>query len=114
MGVHQRGAKLMFEAKHDRSKRTASATFRISEKAYHALQNEAEKQDTSLNTLVNQVFDSHVNDRVFSEKLDYLRVNKLSYRRILEGTSDQALMEAGQSSGTETVRTVTLRRSGAI
>ena len=51
----------MFEAEHDRSKRTASATFRISEKAYHALQNEAERQDTSLNTLVNQVFDSHVN-----------------------------------------------------
>ncbi len=58
----------MFEAEHDRSKRTASATFRISEKAYHALQNEAERQDTSLNTLVNQVFDSHVNARIFQEK----------------------------------------------
>ena len=63
---------------------------------------------------MNQVFDTHVNDRIFSEKLDFLRVNKLTFRRILEGTSDQALMEAGQSSGTETVRTVTLGRSGAI
>jgi hypothetical protein len=104
----------MFEAEPDRPKKTASATFRISEKAYHALQDEAEKQDTSLNTLVNQVFDSHVNDRVFIEKLAFLRVNKLTFRRILEGTSDQALIEAGQSSGTETVRTVTLGRSGAI
>ena len=63
---------------------------------------------------MNQVFDGHVNDRVFSEKLDFLRVNKLTFRRILEGTSDQALVEAGLSSGTETVRTVTLGRSGAI
>ncbi len=104
----------MFEIEHDQPKRTASATFRISEKAYHALQNEAKKQDTSLNTLVNQVFDTHINDRVFSEKLDFMRVNKLSFRRILEGTSDEALSEAGRSSGTETVRTVTLGRSGVI
>ncbi len=105
---------LTFEAERDRPKKTASATFRISERAYHALQNEAEKQDTSLNTLVNQIFDGHVIDRIFSEKLDFLRVNKLTFRRVLEGTSDQALMEAGQSSGTETVRTVTLGRSGTI
>ncbi|MGA2199530.1 MAG: hypothetical protein ABSG45_06300 [Nitrososphaerales archaeon] len=104
----------MFEIEHDRSKRTASATFRISEKAYHALQNEAERQDTSLNTLVNQVFDSHVNARIFQEKLDFMRVNRLTFHRILEGTSDQALMEAGQTSGSETVRTVTLGRSGTI
>jgi len=114
MDVHRRRSKLMFEVEHDRTKKTASATFRISEKTYHSLQAEAEKQDTSLNTLANQVFDTHVNDRIFSDKLDFLRVNKLTFRRVLEGTSDQALVEAGQSSGTETVRTVTLGRSGAI
>jgi hypothetical protein len=114
MGVHGRRTKLMFEIEHDRSKRTASATFRISEKAYHALQNEAERQDTSLNTLVNQVFDSHVNARIFQEKLDFMRVNRLTFHRILEGTSDQALMEAGQTSGSETVRTITLGRCGTV
>ncbi|MGA2665457.1 MAG: hypothetical protein ABSF83_10975 [Nitrososphaerales archaeon] len=104
----------MFEVEHDRSKRTASATFRVSEKAYRALQVEAEKQDTSLNTLVNQVFDAHVNDRLFLEKLDFMRVNKLTFRRILEGTSDQALTEAGLSSGRETIRTVTLGRGAGM
>lgn len=104
----------MFEMERERSKRLASATFRISEGVYQALQKEAEKQDTSLNTLVNQLFDAHVNDRVFLQRLDYLRVNKLTFRRILEGTSDQVLMEAGTASGTETVRTISLGRSGAV
>ena len=104
----------MFEIERERQKRIASATFRISERVYHALQKEAEKQDTSLNTLVNQVFDAHVSDRIFLERLDFLRVNKLTFRRILEGTSDQALKEAGESSGRETVRTVTLARGGEM
>lgn len=104
----------MYEAEHDRPKRTASATFRISERAYHFLQSEAEKQDTSMNTLVNQVFDAHVSDRVFLDKLEFMRINKSTIRRILEGTSEQALTEAGLSSGTETVRTITLGRGGGM
>jgi hypothetical protein len=104
----------MFEIERERSKRVASATFRLSEGVYLALQKEAEKQDTSLNTLVNQVLDAHVNDRVFLQRLDYLRVNKLTFRRILEGTTDQSLIESGAASGTETIRTITLGRSGTV
>lgn len=98
----------------EKSKRLATATFRIKESVYRALQKEAEKQDTSLNTLVNQLFDTHVNDRIFLEKLDYMRVNKATFRRMIEGTSDQTLMAAGQFSGRETIRTVTLGRGGQL
>lgn len=104
----------MFEVQRERSKRMSSATFRISEGVYHALQKEAEKQDTSLNTLVNQLLDTHVNDRIFLEKLDFMRVNKATFRRILEGTSDQTLADAGEFSGRETVRTITLGRGGQM
>jgi hypothetical protein len=104
----------MTEVERPRSKKVATATFRISESVYQALQKEADKQDTSLNTLVNQLFDAHVNDRVFLEKLDYMRVNRATFRRILEGTSDQTLTEAGQFSGRETVRTVTVGRGGQL
>jgi hypothetical protein len=104
----------MFEVERARAKRLATATFRISDSVYQALQKEADKQDTSLNTLVNQLFDAHVSDRVFLEKLDYMRINKATFRRILEGTSDQTLTEAGQFSGRETIRTVTLGRGGQL
>ena len=94
--------------------KTVTSTFRLDEKAFRAIQDDAKKQNISVNTLVNQLFDTHVNDRIFLEKLDYMRVNKATFRRIIEGTSDQTLMAAGQFSGRETIRTVTLSRGGQL
>jgi hypothetical protein len=97
-----------------RPRTTVTATFRVSEHVYLALQEEASRQDTSLNTLVNQLFDVHVNEEVYLSKLGYLRVTKPTFHRILEGTADEVIMRAGRSSGDELCKSITLARSGAL
>ncbi len=98
----------------DRPRRTVTATFRVSERVYLGLQEEAEKQDTSLNTLVNQLLDVHVNEEVYLSRVGYLRITKPTFRRILEGSTEDAIVQAGSSAGRETGKSITLARSGVL
>jgi hypothetical protein len=97
-----------------RPRKTVTATFRVSEHVYLGLQEEAEKQDTSLNTLVNQLLDVHVNEEVYLSRVGYLRVTKPTFRRILDGSSEEAIVQAGRSAGRETARSIALARSGEL
>ncbi|MGA2666247.1 MAG: hypothetical protein ABSF83_15010 [Nitrososphaerales archaeon] len=100
---------------HDQQpKKTVTATFRVSERVYQSLQAEAKKQDTSLNTLVNQMLDVHVDDSVYLAKIGYMRIAKSTFKRLVESSADQTLREIGFSAGVENVRTITLARSGAL
>ena len=98
----------------DRQRKTVTATFRVSEHVYQGLQKEAEKQDTSLNTLVNQLLDVHIDMEVYLSMVGFVRVTKPTFRRILEGSTEDAIMRAGRSSGKETGRSITLARSGVL
>jgi len=98
----------------DHQRKTVTATFRVSEHVYVGLREEAEKQDTSLNTLVNQLLDVHINEEVYLSRVGYLRVTKPTFRRILEGSTEEAIAQAGRSSGCENGKSITLARSGAL
>ena len=113
--IYKRGSlSAVLTGEPERPRKTITATFRVTERIYDALQKEAENQDTSLNTLVNQLLDIHVDEEVYLSRVGYLRVAKPTFRRILEGSTEEAIVQAARSSGKETCTSITLARRGTL
>jgi hypothetical protein len=63
--------------------KTVTRSFRINERAFLALEEEAKKHDISLNTLVNQLFMSYANFDRYFQRLGMIKISKVTFRKIL-------------------------------
>jgi len=77
-------------------KKTITRSFRISEKSFKALEEDALYHNVSLNTLVDQLFDAHANYERFIEKMGMMRMAKLTFRRILDASSSEGVAQAAK------------------
>jgi len=82
--------------KTSKSKKTVTRSFRISEESFMALEEDARHHNVSLNTLVDQLFDAHVNYERFLEKMGMMRMAKLTFRRLLENTPPEGVATAAK------------------
>jgi hypothetical protein len=97
----------------DREK-TITRTFRISERAFNALQDDAKRQNVSVNTLVNQVILSYANFDRHIKKLHMVKISRPTFRRVLEAASDDAIIEAGKEAGSDVPRFLILAKGNAL
>lgn len=80
--------------------RTVTSTFRLDEKAFKAIQEDAKRQSISVNTLVNQLILGYANyDRVM-KRLQMMKIPASTFKAILESASDEGIIEAARSTGT--------------
>jgi len=79
--------------------RTVTLSLRISEVAYKALQEDAKKQNASLNTIANQILLAYAEHDRYLKKYGLLKVVSPLYVQLLNAASDEALTEAGKSLG---------------
>ena len=94
--------------------KTITRSFRISENAFLALEEEARKRNISLNTLVNQLFLSFANfDRSF-QKFGMLKISNVAYRRTLKAVPNEEIVEAAREVAQNSARVVLLTRYGTI
>ena len=94
--------------------KTVTRSFRISENAFLALEEEARKRNISLNTLVNQLFLSFANfDRSF-QKFGMLKISNVAYRRTLKAVPNEEIVEAAREVAQNSARVVLLTRYGTI
>ena len=77
-------------------KKTITRSFRISEKSFKAMEEDALYHNVSLNTLVDQLFDAHANYERFIEKMGMMRMAKLTFRRILDASSSEGVAQAAK------------------
>lgn len=82
-------------------KRTSSITFRINEDYDKALRKIAEKQNTSLNTLANQIFSQYLEKDVFSEKFGMLKMSTDTFRRMLSKISEKDIVNLATRVGSQ-------------
>jgi hypothetical protein len=61
--------------------KTVTKSFRISESAFLAIEEEAKKRNISVNTLVNQLFLSYANFDRYLERHGFLKMSKVTFRR---------------------------------
>src|SRR2546425_12707318 len=94
--------------------RTVTRTFRISERAFNSLQEEARHQNESVNTLVNQVLLSYTNFDKFLKKLHMIKISRPTLKRLLEAAQDNAIVEAGKLAGTDVPKFFILAKDGSL
>jgi hypothetical protein len=79
-----------------KGRKTVTRSFRISEDSLKAIEEDAHRHNVSLNTLVDQLFDSHANYERFIEKMGMMRMAKMTFRRVLEIAPKEAVAHAAR------------------
>jgi hypothetical protein len=94
--------------------RTVTASLRISEAAYRALQDDARKQNISLNTIANQILVAYAEHDRYLKKYGMLKIGAPTFAQILNSTPDEAIVEAGRLEGTGIIPSVVVSISGEL
>lgn len=74
-------------------------SFRVNGKALAAIQQEAVRQNISLNTLVNQLLIDYAEFGRFTKRLGALRLTRKTFEAVLTAASDEALASGARSAG---------------
>jgi len=94
--------------------KTVTRTFRISEGAFNALQDEAKRQKISMNTLVNQVILSYANFDRYVKKFHLLKISRPTFKKVLEAAPEDAIIQAGKAAGSDVPRFFILAKAGGL
>jgi hypothetical protein len=98
----------------DLKERTATISFRISEGALRALQEDAKKQNVSLNTLANQMFVAYADYDRFLQKFHMVKLSTPTLKRIINAATDEAIIEAGKNAGASVPESFILAKTGEL
>jgi hypothetical protein len=92
--------------------RTATASFRLDESGLKALQEDAKKQNVSVNTLLNQLVLTYANYDRPMKRFQMIKVPASTFRYILQGAETETIIEAGRSAGNDVPKTYILAKWG--
>jgi hypothetical protein len=87
---------------------------RISEVAYKALQEDAKKQNASINTIANQLLLAYAEHDRYLKKYGLLKVISPLYDKLLDATPDDAIVEAGKSLGPGVLPSTIISMTGEL
>jgi hypothetical protein len=94
--------------------KTVTVSLRISEAAFKALQDDAKKQNFSLNTLANQLFISYSDYDRFLKRFRMIKVSFPTFRKILDAAKEEAILEAGKTAGASVPESFILSKMGEL
>ena len=92
--------------------KTATASFRLDESALAAVQEDAKKQNVSVNTLLNQLVLTYAN---FDRPMKRFRMIKLpasTFKHMLQAATNETVVEAGHATGEDVPKTYIRARCG--
>ena len=81
--------------------KTATASFRLDETALNALQEDAKKQNISVNTLINQLILTYANYDRPMKRFHMVKVAGSTFRHILQAAKNETIIEAGRLAGSD-------------
>jgi len=85
--------------------KTTTASFRLDESALSVLQEDAKKQNISVNTLVNQLVLAYANYDRPMKRFHMLKLPASTFKQILGAATDEEIIAAGSSVGKDVPRT---------
>src|SRR5208337_1559208 len=94
--------------------KTATASFRLDESALNALQEDAKKQNVSVNTLINQLILTYANYDRPMKRFHMVKVSGSTFRHILQAAKEETIIGAGNLAGSDGPRTSILAQSGEL
>ena len=97
-----------------RESRTIAKSFRVNEKSLAALQEEANRQSVSVNTLVNQLLLDYSEFGRFLQRINALRLSRKTFQEILNAISEDNMLKAGTVAGKSAPSTIIASKWGKI
>src|SRR5919201_2344567 len=94
--------------------KTVTRSFRINERAFLALEEEAKKRNISLNTLVNQLFMSYANFDRYFQRLGMIKISKVTFRKILNAAPANEIVEVAGEVAQNSSRVIILAKYGTM
>ena len=94
--------------------KTVTRSFRISERTFIALEEEANKRKISLNALVNQIFLSYTSFDRYFQRLGMLKMTKVTFMKILKDSSDNEIIELAREVSQNSSKVIILSRYGIL
>ena len=94
--------------------KTATASFRLDESALKTLQEDAKKQNVSVNTMLNQLVLTYANYDRPMKRFRMLKLPASSFKHILQAATDEAVVEAGNSAGRDVPKTYIRAKWGEL
>ncbi len=93
---------------------TVTTSLRISETAYKALQEDAKKQNISINTLANQLLLDYAEHDRYLKKFGLLKVINPLWTELLNAASEEAIVRAGKALGPGAIPSTVLSMRGEL
>jgi hypothetical protein len=94
--------------------KTATASFRLDESALNVLQEDAKKQNVSVNTLLNQLVLTYANYDRPMKRFHMIKLPASSFKHILQAATDSTIVEAGNSTGKDVPKTYIRAKWGEL
>jgi hypothetical protein len=94
--------------------RTVTLSLRMSEAAYKALQEDANRQNISLNTIANQILIAYSEYDRYLKKHGMLKLTRSAFAAVLDAATDEAILEAGKAAGTGVFPSLILSATGEL
>jgi hypothetical protein len=94
--------------------RTVPKSFRVDEPALHAIEKDAEAQNVSLNTLVNQILKQYAEYDRFARKISTVKLSSSTFRGLLSGLEVEKVIEIAKSSGSGVPQAFAAAKSGRV
>ncbi len=98
----------------NRKERTITRSFRLNEAAFSALEQDAKRQNVSVNTLVNQLLLSYANFDRLAREFHMIKISPATFSRILQAAPDELVSGAGHWAGSEIYKTFILAKEGTL
>jgi hypothetical protein len=96
-------------AKADKS---ITRSFRISERALKAIEEESKRQSVSVSTIINQQLLSYAEFDRFFRRLGLIKISSATFQRLLEACPDEYIAKAGSEAGVDTPSSIILAKYG--
>lgn len=94
--------------------KTVTRSFRMSESAFQALQEEANKHNVSINTLHNLLILTFADYDRFMNEFHMIKLSSSTFRRIINAATSEAIADAGRTAGKNVPASFMLAKDGKI
>lgn len=94
--------------------KTATASFRLDESALNILQEDARKQNISLNTLLNQLVLTYANYDRPMKRFHMIKLPASSFKHLLQAATNETAVEAGNAAGKDVPKTYIISKWGEL
>jgi hypothetical protein len=92
--------------------RTVTRSFRLSERALKAIDEESKRQNVSVSTIINQQLLAYAEFDRFFRRLGLIKFSSATFQRLLEAAPDELVAKAGNEAGMDTPSSIMLAKYG--